>query len=406
MGSRAGIAAALTAVGMVATIAAGGVTIVAGAAQAETLRIGFISTFEFPLGREQVNGFRLGLEREGWKENGDRLGEVPVHVAWCDDQRRPERGLLCVEQFLQDKTQIVAGIMWSNVLMAAQHAVRKSDAILVATNAGTSPLAGEQCSQRFIWSSWQNDAWAEAAGRMAVEDGAKRVVVIVPNYQGGRDQVQGFERTYKDGEIVARIMFKLGQTDFQAEFTRIAALRPDAVFIFAPGPMGIAFIRQWGAAGLAKQVKLYSVFMIDNMTLGAMGEAVLGTVHVNHWGHDMDNPANREFVKAYQAAHDRLPSNYAAQTYDAARMIAAAVKETGPEGVKDILALMRVMRKAAYPSVRGQYRYNVNGMPIQSYYRREVVKEGDGLHIRTREAVATDVKDPYWEKCPESERLQ
>lgn len=400
MTRRFGMAAALVALGLGAATG-----LSAGPVQADTLRIGFISTFEFPPGREQLNGFRLGLAREGWKENGDALGGIQTHVAWCDDQSRPERGLLCVERFLQDETQVVAGIMWSNVLMAAQNAVRKSDAILVATNAGTSPLAGEQCSERFIWSSWQNDAWAEAAGRMAVEDGAKRVVLIVPNYQGGRDQIQGFERAY-EGEIVARIMFKVGQTDFQAEFTRIRALRPDAVFVFAPGPMGVAFIRQWGAGGLSEQMKLYSVFMIDNLTLGAMGEAVLGTVHVNHWGDGIDNPANAEFVKAYEAEHGRLPSNYAAQTYDAARMIAAAVREAGAAGVKDPMALMRVMRKADYPSVRGKYSYNVNGFPIQDYYRREVVKDGEQLRIRITGTVATAVKDPYWEQCPADRRLK
>lgn len=376
-----------------------------GTARADDLKIGFLTTVNFGPGQEQLKGFKLGLGSLGWAKDGDKLAGRPTRVEWCDDRRRPDIGVDCVKKMLQQGTQVVAGVLWSNILMAVQRYVRRSDAILVATNAGTSPLAGKLCSKRFIWASWQNDAWAETTGKMAADEGMKRVVLIAPNYQGGKDQFKGFKRFYTGGKVVDEILFKLGQTDFQADFTRITAKKPDAVFAFAPGGMGIAFMRQWKAAGLDKKMKLYTVFMVDNTTLKAMGEAAAGSVHVNYWSADLDNPANRKFVKDYVAAYGAPPSNYAAQAYDAALLIGLGAKAIGAAGKVDTLKMMAAMRTADYPSVRGKYAYNVNGMPIQTYYRREVVPGTAGsLTIKTTGPVIAGYKDPYWQACPAGER--
>lgn len=376
-----------------------------GGARADELKIGFISTFNFGPGKEQMNGFRLGLKNQGWTKDGDDLEGLKTTVTWCDDRRRPDIGVSCAKKMIQEDVQVVAGIMWSNILMAVQHHVRRSDAILVATNAGTSPLAGALCSKRFIWSSWQNDAWAEMTGKMANDDGIKRVALIAPNYQGGKDQFIGFKRFYK-GKIVDEILFKVGQTDFQADFTRIRARQPDAVFAFAPGGMGIAFMRQWQAAGLDKHMKLYTVFMIDNLTLKAIGDAATGSAHISYWSADLDNAANRKFVKDYRAAYKSTPSQYAAQAYDAALLIGVGAKAVAGSGKIDTLKMMKAMRTAAYPSVRGKYSYNMNGMPIQTYYRRAVAPGKDGtLAIKTAGTVIADYKDPYWKACPAKERF-
>jgi len=69
------------------------------------------------------------------------------------------------------------------------------------------------------------------------------------------------------------------------------------------------------------------------------------------------------------------------------------------------MTLARALRKTAYASTRGVYEYNVNGMPIQNYYKREVVKGADGkLAIVSRGIVLSMHKDAYWEKCPVEKR--
>ncbi len=374
------------------------------AASAEELRIGFMMTPGNPVGQEQLNGFKLGLEAAGWKADGDTIAGVATKIAWCDDNARPDQGVNCARKFIeQDRVHVVAGIIFSNVLAAVTAPVVGSKTVLLATNAGTSQLAGEQCSRYFVSSSWQADTWGEVSGRLVAADRAKSIVLVAPNYQGGKDTLNGFKRHFSGGEIKDEILFKLGQTDFQPEFSKISALQPDAVFVFAPGPMGIAFVKQWAAAGLRQRIRLYTVFMVDNLSLKAMGDAAAETFHVNIWDPASALPANRAFVEAFTKRLGRPPSNYAAQAYDAARLIEAGLRANGGR-VGDTLALAKAIRRTPYESVRGTYAYNVNGFPIQDFYKRGVVVEGGVPRIKTEGIVQRAYKDSHWEKCPAAER--
>ena len=67
----------------------------------------------------------------------------------------------------------------------------------------------------------------EILGKVAQDRGYKRVYVMVPNYQAGKDSAAGFKLDYK-GEIVEEIYMPLGTLDFQVELSKIASLKPDA----------------------------------------------------------------------------------------------------------------------------------------------------------------------------------
>ena len=380
--------------------------LMAGNASANELRIGYMNTMKHPLGKDQVRGWKLGLAAAGWKKNGDKLGGIPTKIFYCDDQFKPDIGISCAKKFVeQNKVQIVAGITWSNILNAVRNPVVRNKVILLSTNAGSARLAGKACSKYFISSSWQNDQTPEAMGQLMNEDKLANVFLMSANYQAGKDMLTGFKRFFK-GEIKGQILYKLGNRDFQSELTRVRAANPAAVFIFAPGPMGVAFMKQWAASGLGKTIKLYNVYTIDNIMLKPIGKRAIGTYHTNYWDLDSQNPVNLKFIASFKAAHGRLPSHFAAQAYDAPGLIASGVK--GVRGnVHNTLALMKAMRKANYASIRGKYTYNVNGMPIQNFYKREVLAGPDGKpYIRTAGVVFVNHADSYAKLCKKSEQLR
>jgi branched-chain amino acid transport system substrate-binding protein len=326
----------------------------ASAASAQELRIGYLNTTTGSgalLGRHLENGWKLGLAHEGWTKDGDRLGGVATRIFYADDQTRPETGLKEVEKFLKaDKVHIVAGIIWSNVIMSVQKPVFDAKAMLLSTNAGPSPLAGPLCNPLFVSSSFYNEGNSEALGEIANKDGAKSVLLMAPNYQGGKDMLAGFESTYR-GKVIDTILYKLGESDFQADLGKLRASKAEALAIFAPGAMGVAFVKQWVASGLAKEVKLYSINTIDNMSLPAVGDAALGAVEAHHWTPDLDNAKNNRFVKDYVAAFNHLPSHLAAAAYDAPGLIAAGIKAVdGKTG--DMAAVARAIRKGSFDSPR------------------------------------------------------
>ncbi len=396
-------------------VAAAAAVLIAGSASAQELRIGFMNTMKHPLGKEAVAGWKLGLANVGWKKNGDMLGGVPTKVFYCDTQRKADVGISCAKKFVeQNKVHIVAGITWSHILNAVRNPVVRNKVILMSTNAGSSRLAGKACSKYFISTSWQNDQTPEAMGQLMNEDGLKNVYLMSVNYQAGKDMLAGFRRYYK-GKVIGQLLFKIGNRDFQSELTRVRAANPASLFIFAPGPMGISFIKQWVASGLGKTIKLYHVYTVDNIMLTVHRKSALGSWHTNYWDPDSPNPANQKFIAAFRAKFKGtrrcpaavvcMPSHFAAQPYDAPALIASAVKAVGGK-VNNTLRLKKAMLKANYASVRGKYTYNFNGMPIQNFYKREVVLSSDGRPtIRTTGVVFTNHSDAYAKLCKRSERL-
>jgi branched-chain amino acid transport system substrate-binding protein len=393
--------------GLAALAAATALATASGAA-AQELRVGFLNTTTGGgalIGKHLENGWKLGLEHQGWTKDGDKLGGVPTKIFYADDQSKPDVGLKEVDKFLkQDKVQIVAGIIWSHVMMTIQKPIFEAKAMILSTNAGPSPLAGELCNPLFTSSSFMNDGNAESTGVMATKDNIKTVVAMAPNYQAGKDNVAGFIRTYKGGKVVEQILFKVGESDFQADIAKVRALKPQALYIFAPGSMGVAFMKQWATSGLNKEVKLYSIYTIDGVTLPAIGEAGIGATEAGHWNPDLDNAKNKRFIKDYIAKFGHMPSYFAVQSYDAPELIAKAMKAVGGK-TDDMAAVAKAIRKGTMDSPRGTIKYNVNGMVQQPYWRLNVVKGPDGKPVIKGADKIMDHKDAYWEKCPANMRI-
>jgi branched-chain amino acid transport system substrate-binding protein len=240
-------------------------------------------------------------------------------------------------------------------------------------------------------------------GILLNQDGVKRVYALVPNYQAGKDAIIGLERTYK-GKVIDRSLFKLGETDFQVEISKLRARKPQAVFFFGPGAMGISFFKQWAASGAGKETRVYSVFTADEITLPAIGNAAVGSILTDFWDPGAKNAANQKFLKDYIAQFGHKPSVFAVTGYDGARMIASAVRKLKGK-VDDGLAFAHALRRAQFASPRGTFKINVNGFPIQDFFKQEIVSTPAGPEIVTRGVVLRERKDAYWKQCPPDKRF-
>jgi branched-chain amino acid transport system substrate-binding protein len=274
-----------------------------------------------------------------------------------------------------------------------------SNTFYVSANAGPSQYAGAQCNPYFFNVAWQNDNLHEAVGKHVAEKGFKNVALVAPNYPAGKDALTGFKRYY-NGKVADEIYSKLGQLDYAAELAQIRATKPDAVYIFLPGGMGINFIKQYAAAGLAKDVPLFGPgFSADEDVIRAAGDAMNGMYNASQWAHDLPNAENRRFVADFEREYGRLPSLYASQGYDAALLIDAAVRKV-KGNLDDKEALRAALASADFKSVRGAFRFNRNHYPVQDYYLRVVEKDAKGrVTNRTVGTIFKDHADAYANEC-------
>lgn len=364
----------------------------------EELKIGLLSTLSGPgaaLGNEIKDGFELALEK-----NNNQLGGVSTKLIVADDQQKADEGRQAAERLLRrDKVDLMTGMVFSNVLLPVMPRILNSDTIYVSTNTGPADYAGAKCHPNFFTVSWQNEDIPSAMGQYVTDKNHKSVFLIAPNYPGGKESIDGFKRYFK-GDVADEVYVKLGQLDFAAEVAQIRASGADAVFFFLPGGMGVSFIKQLVSSGLNKQLAIYTPgFSADQDTIKAVGDPMLGMMNASQWSPDLDNAANNEFVTLFKEKYGRIPSMYAAQGYDAARLIDSAIKNINGD-YKDNEKLRAEIKKANFDSVRGDFSFNNNNYPIQNYYMREVYKNENGeMTNRILETIFEKYEDPFSGQC-------
>ncbi len=368
-------------------------------AQAQTpIKLGFLAELTGPLaalGRDQLDAFMMVVER-----NGGKLGGVPVQVITEDTQMKPEVASQAARKLVEkENVPIIVGVQVSNTMLAIHKYITDKQVFLIGTNAGPSQIAGAQCSPYQFITSWQGDQAAEAMGLYATSKGYKRVVALAPNFQAGKDVIAGFKRFYKT-PLVNEVYTPLSQLDFSAELSEVAQSKPDAVFAFYPGGLGIAFVKQYQQAGLVNKMPLLSTFIVDAISLPGLKDSALGMITANFWAPDFQNDSSKRFVNEFEKKYNRIPSNYAAQSYDAALLLDSAIAKV-KGNLSDKPAFNKALKAAEFASVRGSFQFGNNNFPIQDMSVFEVANDAAGR--TSLKTIATPMKksaDAYHQLCP------
>ena len=374
----------------------------ASALLADEIKIGFVTTLTTPaavIGNDMKDAVDLAVE-----DMGGKMGDLDVTVIYEDDGFKPEIGKQKTDKLVdQDDVDIVAGYIWSNVLLASARSVLDAGKILISANAGPHQLAGEDCHENFFSISWQNDQTPQAMGEVLNQLNVKSLYLMGPNYAAGTDMLAGVESTFK-GEIAGKDLTKWpDQLDFSAELAKAKASGAEALFVFYPGRAGNAFVNQYQQAGLVDSLPLYTAYVMDSLSLPVFQEAgmtdVLGSRLTLFWSPDLDAPQNKQFVTNFKKKYDRYPSFYAAQSYDAMFYIKSAVEAVNGD-LSNIDGLRTALEAADFPSVRGEFEMGPNHFPIQNFYLQEVAEDEEG--VWTTKIVSTVYEmnqDSHAEKC-------
>lgn len=367
------------------------------AAFAEDLKIGMVVTLSGPpaaLGQQIVDGFQLALD-----EKNGMLGGQKVELIVEDDELKPDVALLKATSLVEkDEVDFVVGTVFSNMLQAIFKPIVQSETFLISPNAGPSTFAGRNCNPYFFVTSYQNNQNAEVSGMIASQEGFESVFAMVPNYQAGRDNMEGFKQTF-EGTVTDEVFTPLGHQDFSAELARISTSEADAIFTFMPGGMGVRLVNQFANAGLSDSMKFMSVFTTDETTLPGQKDAAVGFLAAGSWAPDLPNDANAAFVSAFEAKYGYIPGSYAMQAYDTASLLDSAIAKTGGD-LSDKDAVRAAIKEADFTSLRGDFQFNNNHYPVQDFHMLTVVKRDDGkFHTSFVRTVTEDYADSFHQDC-------
>jgi branched-chain amino acid transport system substrate-binding protein len=366
------------------------------------LRLGVLNSFNGPISvaaESNVVGMEVYLDRINWTMAGRK-----VELIKEDDQFNPQIGLQKARKFVEsDKVDMILGPQASNVALAIMNFVKQTGTYLIISGAGADEVTWQHAPYIFrtSLSGWQ---LVHPIGEWVYERLAKNVAVVAADYVAGHDIIGVFSRalTKKGGTVLKEIYTPLGTTDFSAYLTTVRSLNPGAVYSFMPGGSdSTRFVQQYAQSGVKAPLACFGG-MVDETTIGAIGDAALGVYSSTIYTDTLANPENERFVAEYRGKKKEFPNLFSDYGFVVARVVDESLKATDGD-TSDKNKLAAAMVKVAFDAPRGPFRFDPETHdPIQNVYMLEEQRQGDRI-VGNVIATVTDVKAPPTKQIWESQ---
>jgi len=321
------------------------------------------------LGNAITNGFKLYVA-----EQGGKLGGREVEYFTVDDESDPAKATENANKLVKrDKVDVLVGTVHSGVALAMAKVARENKTLFIVPNAGADEITGPLCAPnifRTSFSAWQP---SYAMGKVMAEKGHKKVVTLTWKYSFGLQSVDGFKEAFEKGggKVAKEMTLPFPNVEFQPFLTEIAALKPDAVFVFFSGAGATKFIKDYAAAGLKASIPLYGPGFLTDGTLEGTGDAGKDLLTTLHYADGLDNKKDGAFRLGYAKTYKLQPDVFAVQGYDAAQLYQAGLTAVaGDTGKQE--AIIKAMETAKIDSPRGPLTLSRAHNPIQDIYLRQV----------------------------------
>lgn len=322
------------------------------------------------INNEELTGLKLRLKQIDY-----RIAGRQVELVVEDDAADPGTGLTKLQKLVEhDKVDVVVGPFLGHVTAAVEDYIGRKGIpnILLAPSAPETVRKPNQ-----LVPSWNYIQLGRMMGDYAATKlGYKDAVIVSSKYTFGIRTSDGFRDgfTAAGGKVQKEVYVPLGTADFGPFLASLPA--GVAVFSAIPGADAIKFVKAREEYGQRDSMPLLAIITtVDGALLPAMGDAALGAVAVTDYMTDMDTPENRNFIAAYRAEYNRIPTSYyAALGYTIGQMIESALTSTS--GNSDARILFDALKGVNFKSPNGNLRFDQEKRyPYLDYYFVKVVSK-------------------------------
>lgn len=276
-----------------------------------------------------------------------------------------------------DGVQVIIGGVLSSESEAGSSTVK--DAKIPAISPSSTAVDLTKDNPYLFRNCLSDEVQAVQMAEFAVEElKLGKFAILYTNNDYGKSLKNAFEPKAKElAEVVAVEAFMDKDENFKPQLTSIKGKNPDCLYIAGYYTEAAKIARQ--AKELGMDVQLLGADGLCNAVLLEIGsEAVEGTYATSGFYPDDPTPEVQAFVKAYKDKHGEEPDMFAAQGYDAARIVIAAIKSKGatPEKIREGLALTK-----DFPGITGKTSMDEEGDTIKDVL---ILKVEGGKFVRVR----------------------
>ncbi|MEB3100565.1 ABC transporter substrate-binding protein [Ferviditalea candida] len=324
-----------------------------GADSNKPIKIGVLVSMSGPFS-SGGEGIKKGIELY-LKMNGNKINNRNVETVYEDDENNPQVALRKFNKLVDsDHIDVLLGGISTTVVSAISDAVNQNKIPFIIVNAGSNEMSWSKKSDYIYRASFSNYQYGDAAGTLIAQNIAKKAYVLMNDYPAGHEQADAFEKAFKaaGGTDLKMAYPPLGASDFATYITEITNYKPDVVYSAFGGSDGVRFALQYASFGLKGKIPLVSQVADDQITSPEIKNALDNEYAFTSYYSQIDNEANKSFVKAYQEQYNEAPANFMELGYESAQIIGKSIEEAGSTKPED---LIKKLMNVSIASPRGNH---------------------------------------------------
>lgn len=347
----------------------------------DTVRIGIMTDmsgqFSHELGEGSVVAIKMAVEDFG----GSVLGK-PIDVVVADHQNRNEVAIAKAREWYDvGKVDMIGNLINSSIALAVTNIAQEKNRIAIVNGSGSSRLTGDSCTPNSIHYAYDTYALAQGTGRALIKEGFDTWYFLTADYAFGHalENDTGAVVKANGGKVVGSIRYPIDTPDHSSFLLQAQASRAKVVAIAGSGTTFINAVKSAKDFGLTDGGKQTIAGLlvwdtdIDSLGLKAGQGLVLTTGF--YWDRDEET---RAFAKRFFERTKRMPHMGDAGDYSSTMHYLNAIKASGTDDAKTVMAKMREMPVNDFFAKDGRLRED--GRFVHDMYVYEVKKPSESKY--------------------------
>jgi branched-chain amino acid transport system substrate-binding protein len=306
------------------------------------------------------DGMAAGLQLARDEINaGGLAGGIPVRLVVRDNDFNWEKSKRIAIEF-SDTPDMSAVLGYYDSSIANKASMMYESSRLLHLIVGANNTAMTNRGLRYIVRTiLSSEKIARALARLSVEHGHRKIAVVWE--EGGYGEDLAYQYRVSLDALGAQLAYQWSyareRADFRMPVNELKGINADLIFFAGLEPLAGDFLRM--ARGVGIKTDILGAFSDTPEMRARAGPALEGAVYFDYYNVDSPSPENQAFVRKFRARYARNPDTWAAQGYDALRILAKAVQATGSANPLDLSYAIRFMNP--WEGANGRYKFDERG---------------------------------------------